>query len=429
MRMPRLSFALCLLALVACAGGQSGISEMPLPTSESHEASLTAYRTIFRFSNNATGLQPGGLRPYKGVLYGTTEVGGLQHCLRGCGLIFSLTTSGVEKVLYRFQGGSAGSGPGVAASLTEMNGYLFGTTLTGGTYGSCLGAPGCGVVYGIRPDGTDYHVLYRFPGGAGGAFAYTGLLASGGLLYGVTQFGGSGTSACGLQCGVLYSVTPSGDESVLLDFTGGTSAVSPYGVPTMVDGTLYGVTSSGGDPNTECCGVVFKLSEKSRAIVLHRFVQNYAQPVDPEADLKYSGGLFYGTSQLGGYTRTCPSYDGCGTVFSVTLTGAVQIIHKFAGGSDGAQPLAGITFLNGAAYGTTSVGGSTGCSNHVGCGTVFQIKNNIETVIYRFKGGSDGAYPETNLVAIGGVLYGTTEGGGGTGCGGAGCGTVFALIP
>jgi uncharacterized repeat protein (TIGR03803 family) len=51
-----------------------------------------------------------------------------------------------------------------------------------------------------------------------------------------------------------------------------------------------------------------------------------------------------------------------------------------------------------------------------------------ETVLYSFKGGSDGAAPAAGLILDkAGNLYGTTSRGGGTGCGGNGCGTVFKL--
>ncbi len=45
-----------------------------------------------------------------------------------------------------------------------------------------------------------------------------------------------------------------------------------------------------------------------------------------------------------------------------------------------------------------------------GCGTVFKIKSSgKEPVLYRFTGGPDGANPSASLLAVKGVLYGTTE--------------------
>ena len=49
-------------------------------------------------------------------------------------------------------------------------------------------------------------------------------------------------------------------------------------------------------------------------------------------------------------------------------------------------------------------------------------------MLYDFKGGSDGAFPYSALIADAkGNFYGTTSNGGGTSCGNSGCGTVFEL--
>ena len=45
------------------------------------------------------------------------------------------------------------------------------------------------------------------------------------------------------------------------------------------------------------------------------------------------------------------------TVFSVTAGGQEAILHNFTGGTDGADPVAGLTVLHGTLYGTTSAGG------------------------------------------------------------------------
>jgi len=115
-----------------------------------------------------------------------------------------------------------------------------------------------------------------------------------------------------------------------------------------------------------------------------------------------------------------------------------KVLHRFHGGQDGAIPWdAGLVFDNtGNLYGTTSNGGNGSCPR--GRGTVFRLRPNhavsgglwIETVLYNFKGGADGAFPGSALVLDGtGNLYGTTESGGdSTNCSG-GCGTVFKLTP
>jgi uncharacterized repeat protein (TIGR03803 family) len=77
-----------------------------------------------------------------------------------------------------------------------------------------------------------------------------------------------------------------------------------------------------------------------------------------------------------------------------------------------------LTNVNGVLYGTTSYAGAGKC-----CGTVFKITTSGATsTIYRFAGGSDGAYPLSSLINVNGVLYGTTVGGGANQGG-----TVFSL--
>jgi len=59
------------------------------------------------------------------------------------------------------------------------------------------------------------------------------------------------------------------------------------------------------------------------------------------------------TARLGGsYTRDC------GTVFQLTPSGDLNVLHSFTGGSDGGTPVVGlIADEAGNLYGTTSAGG------------------------------------------------------------------------
>lgn len=126
-----------------------------------------------------------------------------------------------------------------------------------------------------------------------------------------------------------------------------------------------------------------------------------------------------------------------GSAWAQTYT----VLHNFAGGPDGATPLAALTLdAAGNLYGTTSVGGGS-CPDisgvRPGCGTAFELSPTssgwVETILHVFLGGHDGAYPESKLVfGPDGNLYGTTHNGGaGTAqrCGTEGCGTVYKLTP
>jgi uncharacterized repeat protein (TIGR03803 family) len=80
-------------------------------------------------------------------------------------------------------------------------------------------------------------------------------------------------------------------------------------------------------------------------------------------------------------------------------------------------------------YGTTSGGGGSGCQEGLGCGTVFKVdKDGQETALHSFGGTEDGAVPVAGLVRdVAGNFYGTTEQGGGKGKCFLSCGTVFKL--
>ncbi|MGA9943620.1 MAG: choice-of-anchor tandem repeat GloVer-containing protein, partial [Candidatus Cybelea sp.] len=122
---------------------------------------------------------------------------------------------------------------------------------------------------------------------------------------------------------------------------------------------------------------------------------------------------------------------GCGTVYSVRPGGAEKVLYRFSGGSDGSDPDAALVEVGGVLYGTTANGGGSGCAGS-GCGTVYSISTTgAETVLHSFGGSPDGATPVAALINVRGVLYGTTfYGGDGSGSGGyVGRGTVFTLTP
>src|ERR1039458_3445322 len=89
------------------------------------------------------------------------------------------------------------------------------------------------------------------------------------------------------------------------------------------------------------------------------------------------------------------------------------VLHDFRGGTDGANPEAGLVMdAKGNLYSTT-VSGGTGCSSSGGCGTVFKLAGRKETVLYKFNGSPDGANPSGGLILdAAGNLYGVTNVGG-----------------
>jgi uncharacterized repeat protein (TIGR03803 family) len=141
----------------------------------------------------------------------------------------------------------------------------------------------------------------------------------------------------------------------------------------------------------------------------------------PYATPLFHDGALYGTSNGGGHSND-------GTIFKINATsGAKTVLYMFKAGQDGANPYAaGLVYQGGVFYGTTASGGGTGCYDNLGCGTVFSLNPTTPaaTVLYRFKGGSDAGNPYFNLIDYKSTLYGTTASGGS-----ADAGAVFSLHP
>ena len=171
-------------------------------------------------------------------------------------------------------------------------------------------------------------------------------------------------------------------------------------------GNLYSTTSSGG---TYDYGVVFKVDTTGKETVLYNFTGG-ADGAYPYAGvvLDAATGNLYGTTNQGG-EGTC----GCGVVFKLDTTGKETVLYTFTGGTDGGLPYAGvIRDAAGNLYGTTYDGG-TGDQ-----GVVFKLDTNgKETVLHAFTGKADGGFPFAGLLRDAeGNLYGTTYGGGDSGC-------------
>lgn len=296
-----------------------------------------------------------------------------------------------EKVLYSFQGGTDGSTPG-GGVIFDKAGNLYGVTEEGG---STACPPGwCGTIYELSPPAQNGEawtetVLYVFKGhdqNDGSSPAGTLIADAGGNLYGVAAYGGSGP--CVLfgtptGCGAVFELSPPdkfGDpwtETVLYNFQGGNNGDLPVGSLVFDKaGNLYGSTEFGGGQGTTC-------------------------------------DIFYG--------------GNCGTVFELSPPNVKggqwreQVLHSFAGGTDGALPNGGLVLDRmGTILGTTFYGGEATCGGieGIGCGTVFAIfapsikgKKWTEGQVHVFQGGSDGSWPSAGLTLDpAGYIFGTTIG-------------------
>jgi uncharacterized repeat protein (TIGR03803 family) len=242
-------------------------------------------------------------------------------------------------------------------------------------------------------------------------------------------------------CLLLNLAWATPNEVSLYDFNGGSNDGSAPigGVVADQAGNLYGTTGTGGSytdcsPFGQTCGVVFELTPNGGSwteTVLYTFTGG-ADGGEPLAGLAIDAqGNLYGTTAIGGTF-------GNGTVFMLSFasgTWTESVLYSFRGGSDGSYPQAAVTLHNGSIYGTTYAGGGNYCLGAPsGCGTIFQLQpgNNgwTENVLYRFTNGADGAFPYASLILDpAGNLYGATTQGGylSKNCAPYGCGNVFQL--
>lgn len=323
------------------------------------------YTTLHAFRGGTRdGKLPGaGLIDVNGTLYGTTEGGG-SAC--DCGTVYSVsTTTGAEKVLYSFAGGSDGADP-TQGNLLYKNGTLYGTTAAGGGSSGCY--KGCGTVYSLTTSGQE-KVLHSFGSGNDGAQPLWGLINVHGTMYGTTLEGGA--HLCGSVamrgCGTVYSISASGIEKVLYSFAGGADGANPDGGLIDVKGTLYGTTVLGGTGNCggtqSSCGTVYSITTTGSEKVLHSFQDgsDSLNPIGPLIDVK---GKLYGVTAgnvtiagLAARARKGTSFNTNGSVFSITTTGKERVLYDFTGGADGSQPDAPLIDVNGTLYSTTRYGG------------------------------------------------------------------------
>jgi uncharacterized repeat protein (TIGR03803 family) len=372
-------------------------------------------KVLYRFQGGSDGFEPMGtlVADQAGNLYGATSSGGTGSCQGGCGTVFQLSRnsdgSWTKTQLYSFAGGGDGAFPNAGVTF-DRNDNLYGTTLHDG-------ASGDGTVFRLSPptkqgDPWIETVLYNFVGNRDGEYCLGNLVFDGaGNLYGAALFGGA------YQGGTIFQVVPpqQGDLwslNVLHQFMGVNDGFDPYG-PVILDsqGAVYGTASD----------KVFRLTPPAAGHTDWTFkVLSSLPSFTAVGALLRSGSALYGTTALGGATNN-------GTIFQVTpqqgQSWKLTTLYEFKGGTDGFYPLNGLV-ADGAGnlYGVTASGG---VNNQ---GTIFRLSSSngvwTKTVLHTFQGGSDGAEPSAGMIAGRRVFYGTTLSGGSSNNG-----TVFQVAP
>jgi uncharacterized repeat protein (TIGR03803 family) len=192
-----------------------------------------------------------------------------------------------------------------------------------------------GTVFKVTPSGQ-LTTLYSFCSQSGctdGSQPYAGLVqATDGNFYGTTFEGGASKTGCsGFGCGTVFKIAPSGTLTTLYNFCSLSSCTDGSGplagVIQGTDGNFYGTTFEGGTNTMSCndngCGTVFRITGSGTLTTLYSFCSqgSCTDGEYPEAGMVHgTDGNFYGTTAAGGADTTGCDDNGCGTVFSLSLS-------------------------------------------------------------------------------------------------------------
>ena len=168
--------------------------------------------------------------------------------------------------------------------------------------------------------------------------------------------------------GAVIRVSAGGAFKLLQSFDTGTTGSAQGDTGGLVqgtDGNFYGVAATAG-AGASARGTVFRMTPTGVMNVLHTFTDNPDGNEPTGALVQGTDGNFYGATQAGGTHSQ-------GSIFKITPKGVLTILYSFcatSGCPDGFDPVGGvIQATDGNFYGTTA-GGGTGVNPH---GTVFQI--------------------------------------------------------
>jgi uncharacterized repeat protein (TIGR03803 family) len=369
----------------------------------SHASTFT---TLYQFQGGATGSTPASavVEDAAGVLYGETIQAGTTNCVTnftnpifGCGTLYSFSRTAGLKTLILFNGPNGAYGQN---SPLLVGSTLYGTAAAGG-------ASDMGVVFSIHTDGTDLKLLHSFSG-ADGNQPYGPLVAGpGGILYGVTFFGG--TSYPAQSYGVLYKLAPDGTFTLLHSFTNGADGANPTSLVIEKNGIVVGGALNGGYKKGSCvfvgCGTLFEYAPATSAFtILHTF--DYLDGAEPV---------------VGSVTKNGTVLGSVGAFFEFSPSSGYELLQATSGGPQAGNGATVPPVLSpGPRLTSTEPTGEYNID-----GTLYQQVGKVLNILHIFSG-PDGAGPQTTpLLTPTGGFIGTTAAGGAS----CSCGTLYEYTP
>lgn len=399
-------------------------------------------QTMHSFQDNGNGMSPRGslIQASNGKLYGLTYSGGSYE--KGTIFEFDLLTETLRTKVH-FTGAN-GANPYVGGMVESSEGKLYGVTRSGGANGDgvlfeyelatgtytrkysfsdgnaqprgFLTLHTNGKLYGVTAEGGDQYsrgTLYEYDLANGNltekyAFNYTngdtpryGFLQEGNKLYGMTTYGGDGTT------GIIYSYDVF-LETIDKEYDFMTNKDKGYPTGSLLqasNGMLYGMTRYGGEYMS---GTIFKINPVTYE---HTELFSFGETINevykalgayPRGSLiEGEGGKLFGIASLGG-----ENYDGAIFMFD-TETEEYTKLYDFV--EQGAEyPHGDLLLKDGKLYGMSSMGGA----NDYGVIFEFDIATQIFVKKYDFDG-TNGKRPYGSLIeASNGKLYGMSSMGG-----------------
>ena len=372
---------------------------------EKSVATTGSFSLLHQFTDRpGDGRVPYGLLIFEdGFLYGTTTYGGPPYRKPpknpdNKGNIFRINVKGNNfKILHEFTG-SANDGWKPWSGLAIKDNMIYGSTVYGGPY-----AEKGGVLYEMRTDGGDFHILHSFGESGDGFGASTSPILAGQCLYGLTRWGDTST-------GMIYRYDIDQKTYRQLHRFGADDGYEPLGTLTAGnDGLLYGVAWHGGNRDL---GTLFCLkTDGSLFEVLYHF-EGGEQGKYPYDSLAFDGDhILYGTT-LGVYGDDA---SDLGRIFKYDIADRkYTVLHTFAGGAnDSGKPNGSVVLSKDGRllYGTTHGDKVWGGKEY---GSLYQmdIDGGGFRLLHEFTGKLAGDTPMRTPLLIDGALYGMTAYGG-----------------